>query len=312
LEKDANYTVVGALCLALLFGLAVFVIWLAKFQFSKTYDLYDIQFQGPVHGLSRGGEVHFNGIKVGEVTGVMLDPRDPSHVIAHTRLDAGVPVKRDSYATLEAQGITGVSYVQIAAGSPKAPLLKSVAPPGQTPLLYSRRGALDSLLAGGDSAVTQLVAALGRVNRVLSDENIAAFSGTLADVHQVTDELAARKALIADTQTTIRHIDAAAEQMAALGKSGQALLDGDAPRTLKNISEAAEQTKAAAQQARTLLARLDGPTSDFAADGLPQVTAAFVDLQRTSETLDQALNEVRADPRAILSKPSPRELEVQK
>ena len=65
MEKNANYALVGLSTLILSIGLVIFVVWLARLQFAHEYDLYDVVFQGPVRGLNQGGEVHFNGIKVG-------------------------------------------------------------------------------------------------------------------------------------------------------------------------------------------------------------------------------------------------------
>src|SRR3954465_3567898 len=134
MERRANYTLVGFATLFLLIGMAVFAIWLGRFQFNRDFDLYDIKFVGPVNGLSQGGEARFNGIKVGEVSNIALDRKDPSLVVARIRVNSDVPIKTDSYATLEPQNITGISYVQIAAGSTQAKLLKDVTPKGQVPL----------------------------------------------------------------------------------------------------------------------------------------------------------------------------------
>ena len=73
MEKNANYGLVGLSTLILLTALVVFFIWLARLRVNAEYDLYDIVFAGPVRGLNEGGEVHFNGIKVGEVTKIALD-----------------------------------------------------------------------------------------------------------------------------------------------------------------------------------------------------------------------------------------------
>lgn len=82
MERNANYFLVGLISLILLILAAVFVTWLARVQFAQDYAVYDISFVGPVRGLTEGGEVHFNGIKVGEVTKISLDPKDPKRVIA--------------------------------------------------------------------------------------------------------------------------------------------------------------------------------------------------------------------------------------
>ena len=55
----------------------IFVFWLARFQFTKQYDIYDVDFKGPVRGLTSGGDVDFNGIKVGQVIKLSLDKAGP-------------------------------------------------------------------------------------------------------------------------------------------------------------------------------------------------------------------------------------------
>lgn len=211
MERNANYALVGAISLALFMGLVIFVVWLAKLSFTRDYDLYDILFIGPVRGLSEGGEVHFNGIKVGEVSRIELDKSDPNRVIARARVTSDVPIKVDSYATLEPQGITGVNYVQITAGSPNKALLKDTVKSGKVPVLRSQRSALSDLLEGGGTVLTRTIEALDRVNRVLSDKNIKTFSASLSDVQAVTAELRERKEIIADAQKALQSIDATAQ-----------------------------------------------------------------------------------------------------
>lgn len=127
MEKNANYATVGLTTLILTVAMIVFVVWLGRLSFARDFDLYDIVFQGPVRGLNEGGEVHFNGIKVGEVTKIGLDKVNPRNVIARVRVAEDVPIRGDSYATLEPQGITGLNYVQISPGTATRPLLKDVA-----------------------------------------------------------------------------------------------------------------------------------------------------------------------------------------
>ena len=102
MEKNANYALVGLSTLILTIGLVIFFAWLARISFTHEYDIYDVLFQGPVRGLSQGGEVHFNGIKVGEVTRIKLNDLNTSQVIARVRVDANVPIRSDSYGTLDA------------------------------------------------------------------------------------------------------------------------------------------------------------------------------------------------------------------
>src|SRR5579872_1247805 len=133
MERNANYALVGLISTILLIAMIVFILWLTNFALSARYDTYDVLFRGPVSGLSRGGDVQFNGIKVGETQDIKLDPSDPNLVHAFVRVRSDTPVRQDSTASLEPQGITGVNYIQITAGTRAKPLLKEVTPFGQTP-----------------------------------------------------------------------------------------------------------------------------------------------------------------------------------
>ncbi|MBN9319750.1 MAG: ABC transporter substrate-binding protein [Caulobacterales bacterium 68-7] len=310
MERKANYALVGFSTLILFIGMVVFVVWLARLSFSREYELFDILFVGPVRGLSEGGEVHFNGIKVGEVTDIDLDRRDPNRVIARVRLSADVPIKTDSFATLEPQGITGVNYVQITAGASGSPLLRDVTPPREIPVIRSQRSAISDLLQGGGTVLTRTIEALDRVNRVLSDDNLKTFTATINDVQALTAEARERKAIIADAQKALQSIDQTAQDISALSKSSQGLVDGEAKSTLANLNSAAEEIKLAARDARGLVTALQGPTTDFATTGLPQLTTAVVTLQSAAESLDRLTNQVEQNPRALVSKAPAKEIKV--
>jgi phospholipid/cholesterol/gamma-HCH transport system substrate-binding protein len=310
MEKNANYALVGLSAIVLFVGLVIFSVWLARISFSRDYDVYRILFQGPVSGLSQGGEVRFNGIKVGEITRINLYKPDPTKVETIIRVESEAPIRLDSFATVEPQGITAVSYIQISAGTPSKQLLKAVTPKGEIPLIRSQRSALSDLLAGGGTVLTRTIEALDRVNRVLSDQNVKTFSSALADTQAVTAELRQRKQVIADAQAALQSIDKAADEISALAESGQALVDGDGKRTMKNLADAAEEARATAKDVRAMIAKLEGPTTDFATHGLPQVSQAVVSLQSAAESLERLANEIEANPRGLVGKTPAEEMKV--
>jgi phospholipid/cholesterol/gamma-HCH transport system substrate-binding protein len=318
MEKNANYALVGLSTIILTVAVVVFVIWLGRLNFAQSNDLYDIVFEGPVRGLNEGGEVHFNGIKVGEVTTIALDKTNPRNVIARVRVSEDVPIRVDSMGTLEPQGITGLNYVQISAGTPSKPLLKDYTEarckPGIgrecIPVMQSQRSAISDLLAGGGTVLTRTIEALDRVNRVLSDQNIKTFSAALSDAQAVTAELRERKALIADAQSALQRIDEASGELTGLIKSTRQVVEGDGRRGIKNLADAAEEARATAKDARAMISRLQAPTADFATNGLPQITAAVIQLQRAAESLEQLVNEVQASPTGALGKARSEDVKV--
>ncbi|HEX7759738.1 MAG TPA: MlaD family protein [Caulobacteraceae bacterium] len=311
MERNANYALVGVVSTILLIAGIIFVVWLAQFNLHQQFDNYVISFKGPVRGISNGGEVHFNGIKVGEISKIALNERDPTLVDATIKITSDVPIRQDSVATLEPQGITGVNYVQIGAGTPAKPLLKDLPHPNtKYPVILSQRDAFSDLLSGGSAVVAKAIESLNRVNRVLSDQNIKTFSAALSDVQAVTAELRARKSVIADADKALQSADQAAQQIRDLAKSSQGLVQGDGARAVRKLGDAATEIEAAAKDVRTLLAKLEGPTGDFAKTGLPQIESTLSSLQRTTDHLDRVLDEIQQSPQGLLSKPPSKEVEV--
>ena len=145
METRANYAVIGAFVIVATLAVAAFVLWLGQSQFSRDYKAYDIVFEGPV-SLEDGSAVRYIGIKVGEVSTVRIDRADPSKVRARIRIDRETPVKTDSTASIQLAGITGVTFVQISAGSPTSRLLE--ARPGEpVPVIKAEKTQLDQLVA---------------------------------------------------------------------------------------------------------------------------------------------------------------------
>ncbi|MGZ3277566.1 MAG: MlaD family protein [Caulobacteraceae bacterium] len=310
MERNANYALVGFASLVLFVGLAAFVLWLAQVRFARDFDLYDIVWDGPVRGISQGGEVHFNGIKVGEITRIALDPENASRVISRIKVTSDVPIKTDSYATLEPQGVTGVNYVQITAGTRARPLLKNGTPRGQVPVIRSQKSTLSDLIEGGGTVLQRSIEALDRVNRVLSDQNIQQVTGMLSDVHEITAELKNRKEVIADADKALQDLDVTLKRATRVADNANGLLEGDGKRALANLADATQSLKETSQKAQSLLGKLEGPTSDFANNGLPQLSSAIGSLQTATESLNRVLDEAERSPGALITKAPAKEIEV--
>ena len=102
-----------------------FVLWLAKLDIDREFQSYHIYFEGSVSGLSLGSDVLYRDIPVGTVTEILIDPEDPGRVLVAVDLASTTPIRQDSIATLEVQGITGVSLIQIGGGGHDSPVLQA-------------------------------------------------------------------------------------------------------------------------------------------------------------------------------------------
>jgi phospholipid/cholesterol/gamma-HCH transport system substrate-binding protein len=74
---------------------------------------------GSASGLRRGGPVNFDGVPAGQILSIKLD--NPRKVVALVSLDNTAPIRKDTVAGIEFQGLTGVAAVSLIGGAPSAP-----------------------------------------------------------------------------------------------------------------------------------------------------------------------------------------------
>src|SRR3546814_14465471 len=107
METRASYVAVGTFVLLLAAAFIVFVVWLGRVSFEEAAERYVIYFTGPVTGLQQGSAVRVRGIPVGQVVDIRFDPDDIARVQVTVEVNEGTPIRADSAATLDIQGITG-------------------------------------------------------------------------------------------------------------------------------------------------------------------------------------------------------------
>jgi hypothetical protein len=129
METRANYALMGVFTLAVIAAAFGFVLWFSGAEKPGGRTTYKIIFTGSISGLSDGGVVLFNGVRVGAVTKIDLVPQDPSRVFALIEVDAKVPVRTDTRARLEYTGFTGVASVALTGGALDAPPLPATQGP---------------------------------------------------------------------------------------------------------------------------------------------------------------------------------------
>ena len=118
METRAEFVLIGSFALAVLAGAFGFVFWFQSIGTAAQRTPLRIVFEGSASGLRTGGNVNFNGVKIGEVTSVKLD--DPKKVVVITMVDKGAPIRADTIVGLDFAGLTGVSSVSLKGGSLEA------------------------------------------------------------------------------------------------------------------------------------------------------------------------------------------------
>jgi len=188
-----NYAVVGAFVLALCAMLIAGALWLASGgAFRAKIDLYQAIEVESVSGLNLNAPVKYNGVEVGKVRSIKLDPVNPQRVRLVFAIERGTPIKVDTFAVLKTQGLTGIAYVELSGGAPDAaPLLAKVA--GEYPEILTKPSLSARLENVMSTALEKLDRMSTSIEALLSDKNQAAVANSLADLATVMHTVAARK-----------------------------------------------------------------------------------------------------------------------
>lgn len=297
METRASHLLIGSFVLLFVAGIFVFVVWLAKIQVDREWAYYQILFTESVTGLGVGSDVRFNGIKVGSVTAIAIDRDDPAKARVIVQVDQETPIRADSMASLEPQGITGLSFVNISGGSREAQILPVVhRERGELPQIASRPSKLSELFAGAPDMINRAMVLIDRASDLVNEENRRNVSNIIADLRAVTGRLASREDAItriidafdrssADVAEAARSVRSIAERIdglagetaetmrAARGTLGSVdrLVNGEAKELVVESRKAAASLGRLTQELEGLVAENRGPINDFAGDGLAEL-----------------------------------------
>ncbi len=276
METRANYLLIGAFTLAGLVGILAFFLWFAQVKLDQQFAYYDVSFVS-VAGLSNASDVRFSGLPVGQVVDVRLSPERDGTITVRLEVDANTPVRTDSIATIESQGVTGVSYVGITAGTPDAALVDPQS--GEVPTIEAGRSVLQTLSEDAPRIVEESLRVVQGLGDILNDDNRNRISAILRNV----------EAASADFSTTLESfsnvtesVSGFAEQIDRFNSTLEILTDdaskvlNTADTTLSSISELSEQAKGFLADGSTTLNAATGTltTADtYLGSDLPELTS---------------------------------------
>lgn len=306
METRANYVLIGAFTLLTAIGLLMFGLWAAKFSSERSWQQYQIVFDEAVTGLSVGSPVQFNGILVGSIQQLSLDPNDPRRVIAIIRADARAPVKTDTRARMAITSVTGPSVIQLTGGTPGAPLLLDV-DKRNPPVILTSPSALQNIADTANRLVE-------RLDVVLSDANVDHISATLENLDRISAALAAQdqgmEALLVSARDAARSLDTTLQTT----NGTMQRLDQNLVRQLPDVIARLESTLArldsAAGNADAILGENRAAIHSFANDGLGQLGPTLVELRGLIGDLRQISDRISGSPpRFLLGRDAPKEYE---
>jgi len=309
MERDANYTAVGAFVLLVVTMGGLFVYWYAGSADARDYRRYEIYFEGSVSGLNRGSTVRYLGVDVGRVVAIKIDTRASDRVQIIADIDSTAPVSKDTLASLSMQGVTGLLYIDLLANASAKRVMASV-PSEKYPVIDSVQSNFDRLLASLPDLVGRATVVVDRAARVLSDENIKAFSKTMQNIELASASVpgAMRDAavVVADLRATLADVRVAASGV-------RQLIETSGP----DLATASERIRAISENLAKTTANLDRLMTDhredlglFLRDSLPEIERLMRDSRSAAQEFRELSRSLRADPSQLLYEPSYKGVEI--
>ncbi len=226
MDSKVNYTVVGIFVITLSIAFIYAVLWLTTGSSGKNYKTYLAYMRESVSGLSIQSPVKYNGVKIGYVADISLNPKDPTQVRLVFAIESDVTIREDTTATLESQGFTGITYIGLSGGAPNSPILR-VQPGEEYPVIKTKPSlflrldqALRNLTGNFDHITSGLQTILSKKNQ----ENVTQALGNLQEFSNVLAKNSENlKTTLADLKVIASNTRAASDQFPGLvqqAKSG--------------------------------------------------------------------------------------------
>jgi phospholipid/cholesterol/gamma-HCH transport system substrate-binding protein len=287
MESKASTAIVGLFVLLLGVAMVASLFWLfgGGRGDTKTYLVY---MKESVSGLVQDAAVKYRGVDVGSVTRLALRSDDPEVVVLTLQVEPGLPIKEDTRATLEFQGLTGLAFINLIGGSREAPML-TVKPGERYPVIESA----PSLFARLDTGLTDLINSLTEMSNEVTGKLDAVdqegLARTLGNLERISGTLAARS----------EELDAAAEDAAELFDNA-ARASERFPALVDTLETLALDWRTTSREVRDLATVGRGEIQRASGQVSGDAQVLTNDLRRLVSRLDRVVAELELDPSAVL------------
>jgi phospholipid/cholesterol/gamma-HCH transport system substrate-binding protein len=288
METRANYILIGLFTILGFLGMLAFSLWFARVELDRQFAYYDVKFTS-VSGLARASDVRFAGLPVGQVVEVRLSPDNDGSILVRLEVAQDTPVRAGSVATIESQGVTGVSFVGISPGEVGEPLLRDVFTL-EVPEIPAGRSMLQSLSEDAPALVEEVLAVVRDISGLINSENVGRVDSILINLERASEGFAQS---LDDFSVVAGAISGFAIEISNFN-----VMLEDVTSQAQQLFTTADQTIASIQD----LARKTQTTMETGTKTLEQTTQTMAtaqtyiteDLARTTKELSDGLLETRA------------------
>ena len=170
MNNKVNYTAVGLSVLVGLVMILAFSYWMLKPTVDDKTSKYMIYFDESVLGLNIDAPVKYRGITVGKVNKLTINPENSEQVKVLVTILRTTPIKVDTAAKLTAQGITGLSYINLSMGEHSSEVLRRVEGE-EYPVIKTIPSFFENFEKSMGSVSTNLSKTLSQTEKLLNSDN---------------------------------------------------------------------------------------------------------------------------------------------
>ncbi len=309
MEPKVNYVIVGAFVALLGAALLASLLWLGKTDYRGVYDRYYAFMHESVAGLSVNSTIKYRGVDVGRVKEIALNPENPEEVRLTLDIERGTPIKTDTVAVLETQGLTGLATINLTGGSRGAQPLQAAEgrpyPVIQTgPSLFFRLDEAVSRLVS-ERGLSKLLADMDTLTKgateVVGEDNRAVLKQTLQDLSAVAKTLAAHRG---DLDLALSGSVQAAENLRKLTKT----LNEQVPPLLARINKSAaslqtmtDELALTGKTVRNVVKGAKPELEQFSRGTLVEAGQLVEELRQLTATLNRVAQQIEQDPSLLVS-----------
>jgi phospholipid/cholesterol/gamma-HCH transport system substrate-binding protein len=299
MEPEAKYTLVGISVLLLIALLAGALAWLKSTRGEGEEVPYKIYFsRHSLEGLQVRSDVKMRGIRVGSVTGFRISPRRPGSVEVLIRVDDTAPVRHSTHATVERHLLTGIASIVLVNQTEDSPALRET--PANEPYPVIAEGEPEYKLTESAAYMAQRAdETMQRINRLLSDENQAAFAKLLANLESISGHLDRTTASIDGTLASIGRAATAVQKTSAAIANDAHTLAARYDALGAESATAVRDVSGAVRNISTDVSRLSKRMESLLADSDVELRLTAQQLRATADALGIAARRL-SDPRRAL------------
>jgi phospholipid/cholesterol/gamma-HCH transport system substrate-binding protein len=310
MNNKTNYTLVGAFVLLGILAIFFFILWMIQPSKEEQMKRYAIYFNESVLGLNIDAPVKYRGIEVGKVTKLEINPKNTEQILVLIDVKKTTPIKTTTVAKLTAQGITGLTYINLTLGEKSSPLLEKPPVGEKYPVIQTAPSFFKNVQTSLDTIYTKVSKSLDGVEEVLNESNQQEF-------HKLLQESAAFMQNMNKTfdQKTQKHLQNAIANVDVLTKKLQTSLgafdalvghtkqwEDSISHSLHGIMMSYQSVERAMDQFDLALQRGDFNLKDISQEIIPAFNKSLKSLDKVLVELQGTLNELQKNPSDILFK----------